>query len=193
MLIKLSKNNPHFNVIYFIKHSVSKKTNQRITNQGLIQDFPEGDANPKGGAPTNYSARFSWKLHKNQENWTEGVSKISLCISATANEFLWWTINTLNLAMHRNLCKESSRPCRINYINEQNPADLTTLSFQTTISSCCARFFSWKLYFLLLPSVGQKSLLVVRSSLKEAPQTVFLSLRFSAWTLKTPPFKICLP
>ena len=36
-----------------------------IGMQGRIQDFPEG-------APTYYLAKFSRKLHTNEENWTEG-------------------------------------------------------------------------------------------------------------------------
>ena len=38
---------------------------------------------PGEGALTDYSAKFSWKLHENEENW----SKISLCRSATVQ--LW--------------------------------------------------------------------------------------------------------
>ena len=41
-----------------------------ILYQRRIQDFP-GGTNPKSGVSTYYLAKFSRKLHENEENWTE--------------------------------------------------------------------------------------------------------------------------
>ena len=43
----------------------------QITVQQMIEDFPLGDTNLRGGeAPTYHLANFPLKPHGNKENWT---------------------------------------------------------------------------------------------------------------------------
>ena len=51
--------------------------------QRRIQDFSEGCANPRGGAPTYYLANFPGKLHENEE--ILGRGRVSLMPSRSAH------------------------------------------------------------------------------------------------------------
>ena len=58
-----------------------------LHSQRRIQDSWRKAPTPRGEGerPTYYSAKFSWKLHENEDNWTGGTSEICLCRSATDN------------------------------------------------------------------------------------------------------------
>ena len=69
-------------IIYHLKIELS---------QGQIQDFPERGmpiAKPQRVVPTYYLAKFSRKLHENEEIWTEMrvcIKNLAMYISATAH------------------------------------------------------------------------------------------------------------
>ena len=66
-------------------------------------------------APNHYWAKWFWKLHENEENWTGGACKICLCRSFSAK---WGQQNTIlwklgNPAMKLNSLKLGTPPsCR---------------------------------------------------------------------------------
>ena len=68
------------------KNIYCKGENNKITITAADPGFPrQGSANPKGGTPTYYVAKFPPKLHGNEENYTERgwASNNLLCRSAT--------------------------------------------------------------------------------------------------------------
>ena len=54
----------------------------QITVQQVIEDFPWGDTNLRGEAPTYHLANLPLKRHGNKENWN--MQKILICRSTTA-------------------------------------------------------------------------------------------------------------
>ena len=55
-------------IVYVVKNYVNPKPHYyQNQNQGWIHDFP-GGAKVKGGAPTYSLAKYSWKLHENENN-----------------------------------------------------------------------------------------------------------------------------
>ena len=77
--------------------------------QEQIQNFPEMAPTPKGreGVPTFYSAKFSWKLHKNEENWIRGTHPRFWCSNCQQDpkqikvlQHLYMYTRTLTLGEH---------------------------------------------------------------------------------------------
>ena len=82
---------------FVIRNTCHTENTDTVADPG----FPRGGANPKSRESTYYPAKFTWKLHENEENYTEGggrASKLFLCKSAAANlsqyKVTWDTILT---------------------------------------------------------------------------------------------------
>ena len=50
----------------------SRTTEFIFIHHGQIQDFPEAAPTPEGERQSIIWPIFFWKLHENEENWTEG-------------------------------------------------------------------------------------------------------------------------
>ena len=51
---------------------IMKEIVSTITEQRLVQDFPQGAPTQREGVPTYYLAKICRKLHENEGNWTVG-------------------------------------------------------------------------------------------------------------------------
>ena len=58
--------------------------------QGWVQDFPDGVLTTKATA-TYYLVKVSWKLHKNEENWTQGLHSFKILICRSDTVLARWT------------------------------------------------------------------------------------------------------
>ena len=63
----------------------------------ILQDLPKGAPTPKVGEPTYYLAKYSWKLHENEENWAEKRGRQNFAMGIRRCLF---SIHQLTLKIH---------------------------------------------------------------------------------------------